>query len=81
VFIESERVNGIQLKDISMYLMEGHANPESGELVLATDKRGQRLKPTQHKGEWLPIGELGSKSVYEVSPEQFIAVTPSTSSP
>jgi hypothetical protein len=61
-----------------MYLTKGHANPESGESGLATDKRGQRLKPTQHKGEWLPIGELGSKSVYEVSPEQFIAVTPSS---
>jgi hypothetical protein len=61
-----------------MYLTKGHANPESGESGLATDKRGQRLKSSQHKGEWLPIGELGSKSVYEVSPEQFIAVTPSS---
>jgi hypothetical protein len=44
--------------------------------LLVTDKRGQRLKPPQREGEGLSIGELGSKAIYHVSAERFIAVTP-----
>jgi hypothetical protein len=43
---------------------------------LVTDKRGQHLKPAQREGEWLPIGELGSKAIYQVYAERFVAVTP-----
>ena len=60
-----------------MYLAKGHAYRESGESVPATNKRGQRLKTAQGEGERLPIGELGSKAVYEVSAERFIAVAAS----
>jgi hypothetical protein len=59
-----------------MYIATGHAHRESRESVLATDKRGLRSKPAPPAGERLPITELGSKAVFEVYAERFIAVTP-----
>jgi hypothetical protein len=59
-----------------MHVATGHAYRESAEALLVTDKRGQRLKPTQREGEWWPIGELGSKAIYQVYAERFVAVTP-----
>jgi len=59
-----------------MHVATGHAYRESAEALLVTDKRGQRLKPVQREGEWLPIGELGSKAIYQVYAERFVAVTP-----
>ena len=59
-----------------MHGATGHAYRESAEALLVTDKRGQRLKPPQREGEWLPIGELGSKAIYQVYAERFVAVTP-----
>ena len=58
-----------------MHIATGHAYRESGEFVRATDKRGLRSKPAPQDGERLPITELGSKAVFEVYPERFIAVT------
>ena len=60
-----------------MYMPTGHAYRESGEFVLATDKRGHRPKLIQRDGERLPITELGSKAVYEVYAERFMTVAPS----
>lgn len=60
-----------------MYMTTGHAYRESGEFVLATDKRGQRPKPVHLDGDRLSITELGSKAVYEVYAKRFMAVTPS----
>jgi hypothetical protein len=59
-----------------MYVAKGPAYHESGESVRVTDKRSQRLKTCQADGEYLPIGELGSKAVYQVYAKRFIAVTP-----
>ena len=61
-----------------MPLARGHAYREGPEALMVTDKRGQRLTPAQREGEWLPIGELGSKAIYQVSAERFVAVTPYT---
>jgi hypothetical protein len=58
-----------------MYMPTGHAYRESGEFILTTDKRGQRPKLIQHDGERLPVTELGSKAVYEVCAERFLAAT------
>jgi len=60
-----------------MHMPTELAYRKSGEFVLPTDMRGQRLKPMQGDCERLPIGELGSKAVYEVYAERFMAVTPS----
>jgi hypothetical protein len=59
-----------------MHVATGHAYRESAEALLVTDNRGQRRKPAQREGEWLPIGELGSKAIYQVYAERFVAVTP-----
>ena len=59
-----------------MHVATGHAYRESAEALQVTDKRGQRHKPVQREGEWLPIGELGSKAIYQVSAERFVAATP-----
>lgn len=59
-----------------MHVAKGHDYREGGEAVLVTDKRGQCRKPSQREGDWLPISELGSKAVYQVYAERFIAVTP-----
>jgi hypothetical protein len=59
-----------------MYVAPGHAYRERAEALLVTDKRGQRLQPKQREGEWLPISELGSKAIYQVYAERFVAVTP-----
>jgi hypothetical protein len=59
-----------------MYGAKGPAHRERPDSVLVTDKRGARLKPSLREGDWLPITELGSKALYQVSAERFIAVTP-----
>jgi hypothetical protein len=59
-----------------MHVASGHACRDGAEALLVTDKRGQRLQPIQREGEWLPIGELGSKAIYQVSAERFVVVTP-----
>ena len=59
-----------------MYTPNRHNHLDSGEPVMVTDKRGQRLKSSPRDGDWLPVSELGSKAVYQVHAEHFIAVTP-----
>ena len=59
-----------------MHVATGHAYRESAEALLVTDKRGQRLKSVERESEGLPIGELGSKALYQVYAERFVAVTP-----
>jgi hypothetical protein len=59
-----------------MHVATAHAYHESAEALHVTDKRGQRHKPAQREGEGLPIGELGSKAIYQVNAERFVAVTP-----
>lgn len=54
----------------------GRAYRENATSVLVTDRRGQHLQPAQGEGECLPISELGSKAIYQVSAERFVAVTP-----
>jgi hypothetical protein len=61
-----------------MHVTAGHAYHEGTEPLLVTDKRGQHRKPVQREGEGLPIGELGSKAIYQVSATRFIIVTPYT---
>lgn len=58
-----------------MHVIPGHAYRESAASVLVTDRRGQHLQPAQGEGEYLPIGELGSKAIYQVCAERFVAVT------
>jgi hypothetical protein len=69
-------LNGSCRRDTSIYIAKGHAYCDSAESVLVTDKRGERLKPALREGDWLPITELGSKALYQVSAKRFIAVTP-----
>jgi hypothetical protein len=59
-----------------MHVASGHAYRERAEALLVTDKRGQRPQPKQREGEWLPIGELGSKAIYQVYAERFVVVPP-----
>jgi len=59
-----------------MPVTPGHAYHESSDAVLVTDRRGQHLQPAQWEGECLPISELGSKAIYQVCAERFVAVTP-----
>jgi hypothetical protein len=59
-----------------MYVANAHSSCESGKSMRVTDKRGTRLRPFQGEDEWLPISELGSKTVYQVHAEYFTAVTP-----
>ena len=61
---------------MTMPVATAHAYREGAEPLLVTDKRGQRLKSPQREGEGLPIGELGSKAIYQVYAERFIAVIP-----
>jgi hypothetical protein len=49
---------------------------ESSKALLVKDKRGQHSKSAQHEGECLPISELGSKAIYQVCAERFVAVLP-----
>ncbi len=58
-----------------MHVVPGHAYRESADAVLVRDKRGQRLQPAQREGDCLPISELGSKAIYQVCAERFVAVT------
>jgi hypothetical protein len=59
-----------------MHVTKGSVHHEDGNSVLVRDKRGQRRNPSEHEGDWLPISELGSKAVYQVYAERFLAVTP-----
>ena len=59
-----------------MHVAKGSGHHEGGDSVLVRDKRGQRRKPSEHEPDGLPISELGSKAVYQVHAERFIAVTP-----
>ena len=59
-----------------MHVATGPAYRESTEALLVKDKRGQQLKSAQREGECLPISELGSKAIYQVCAEQFVAVLP-----
>ena len=59
-----------------MPVATAHAYREDAEPLLVTDKRGQRLKSPHGDSEGLPIGELGSKAIYQVHAERFIAVIP-----
>jgi hypothetical protein len=59
-----------------MHVTLGHAYHESADAVLVTDKRGRHLQPAQWEGEGLPISELGSKAIYQVCAERFVAATP-----
>jgi hypothetical protein len=59
-----------------MPINSGHANHESAETLLVTDKRGRRLQHGQWEGEALPISELGSKAIYQVCAERFVPVVP-----
>jgi hypothetical protein len=52
----------------------GHAYRESPPAMLVTDKRGQRLQISEGVGDCLPISELGSKAIYQVCAERFVAV-------
>lgn len=56
-----------------MYVASRLNPSENGESVLVTDKRGRRVKPSQREDDWLPISELGSKAIFQVHAEQFIA--------
>jgi hypothetical protein len=58
-----------------MYVAKLPAHRENPESVQVTDKRG-RLTPSRRDGDWLPITELGSKALFQVSAGRFIAVTP-----
>ena len=59
-----------------MHVATGHAYGESTEALRVTDKRGQHFKSAQWERELMPIGELGSKAIYQVYAERFVAVTP-----
>jgi hypothetical protein len=59
-----------------MHVATGPAYRDSNEALLVKDKRGQQLKSTQREGECLPISELGSKAIYQVCAERFVAVLP-----
>jgi hypothetical protein len=59
-----------------MHIATGPAYRDHTNALLVTDKRGQRLKSAQRDSDWLPIGELGSKALYQVYAERFVAVTP-----
>ncbi len=58
-----------------MHVTPGHAYRESADAVLIRDKRGHRLQSVQGEGDSLPISELGSKAIYQVCAERFVAVT------
>jgi hypothetical protein len=59
-----------------MHVATAPAYRQSTEALLVKDKRGQHLKSAQHEGESLPISELGSKAIYQVCAERFVAVLP-----
>ena len=58
-----------------MPVATGHTYHQSHEALRVTDKREQRFTPVPREGECLPIGELGSKAIYQVCAERFVAVT------
>jgi hypothetical protein len=58
-----------------MHVTPGHAYREGAQSLVVTDKRGQHLQPTQGPSDCLPISELGSKAIYQVCAERFVAVT------
>jgi hypothetical protein len=58
-----------------MYATTGLAYREDTDAVLVLDKRARNHQPTPREGEWLPIGELGSKAIYQVHARRFSAAT------
>jgi hypothetical protein len=58
-----------------MPVTTGHAYRESREALRVTDKRQLRFTAAQREGDCLPIGELGSKAIYQVCAGQFVATT------
>jgi hypothetical protein len=59
-----------------MYTATGHATRESAEAMLVMDKRARSYPAAPREGESWPIGELGSKAIYQVSATRFSAATP-----
>ena len=59
-----------------MQVATGPTYREGNAALLVQDKRGQHLKSAQREGECLPISELGSKAIYQVCAERFVAVLP-----
>jgi hypothetical protein len=57
-----------------MHVTPGHAYHDSAPSLVVTDKRGRHLQPTQGPNDCLPISELGSKAIYQVRAERFVAV-------
>jgi hypothetical protein len=57
-----------------MHVTPGHAYGDSAQTSVVTDKRGQHLQSTQGPSDCLPISELGSKAIYQVCAERFVAV-------
>jgi hypothetical protein len=58
-----------------MPVATGHAYRERHEALRVTDKRHQRFTSAKRESECLPIGELGSKAIFQVCAEQFVAAT------
>ena len=58
-----------------MYVAPSFNATEQAEALLVRDRRGQPLNPAQREGEGLPIGELGSKAIFQVRAERFRPVT------
>ena len=56
-----------------MYGATGHAYRQNGDRVLVKDKRALSHQAAPREGEGLPIGELGSKAVYQVYATRFNA--------
>jgi hypothetical protein len=59
-----------------MYIATGDAYCQHTGALRVSDKRGQRPDSAQREGERWPIGELGSKALYQVHAEHFVAGTP-----
>jgi hypothetical protein len=60
-----------------MYIATRDVHCQRAGALLVTDKRGRRPDSAQREGERWPIGELGSKALYQVRAERFVAGTPS----
>lgn len=59
-----------------MHIATGDAYCQRASALLVTDKRGQRPDSAQREGDRWPIGELGSKAIYQVYATRFVAGTP-----
>jgi hypothetical protein len=63
------------MRDFSMYAATGQTYRQNGDDLLVRDKRFQSHQPASRDAESLPIGELGSKAVYQVYATRFNAGT------